>query len=382
VRSLTWPDVRWHRLRAHWLAQRASPNELVDVVAAVCGIHAQVAASAELSLAARIDDLRQEDVRRALWTDRVLIKTYGLRGTLHLFPSREVALWLAALRQNVPPRPGAREVLTAEQQTKLVNGMVAVLDGSQLTREELEAALAARLGRWVVEPKFQAFGGHMSPWQLALGQAALEGVLVSGPPRRNRVTYVRLDQWIGKLPAVDGWEAVREVCRRFVHAYGPTTRAELSRWLYMTPAAAQGLLDSLGDELELVEVEGWRAFALKDEFSGCRSRLPKHGAHLLPQFDCYVVGAHPRAQLIPSAAPAELQRGTAAPFAVVLVDGVVAGLWDRQRRGRTLTIRVDPFVRLSAAQGRALESEAERLAAFLGLEPALELARITPRAHM
>ncbi|MBV9544708.1 MAG: winged helix DNA-binding domain-containing protein, partial [Chloroflexi bacterium] len=67
-------------------------------------------------------------------------------------------------------------------------------------------------------------------------------MLAFGPPRGNRVTYVRLARWTPKLPAFDGQEALREVCRRFVHAYGPTTRAELARWLYTTPAAAADLL--------------------------------------------------------------------------------------------------------------------------------------------
>ncbi|MBV9169660.1 MAG: winged helix DNA-binding domain-containing protein, partial [Chloroflexi bacterium] len=96
----------------------------------------------------------------------------------------------------------------------------------------------------------------------------------------------------------------------------------------------------------------------------------------------YVVGAHPRARLIATSAPAQLRRGTAAPFSVRLVDGVVAGLWDRRRRGRTLTVRVDAFGPLDATRRRALEREVERIGAFLGLEASLLFGQVEPRHHL
>jgi hypothetical protein len=101
---MTWRQVWQRRLAAHWLSVRATHAELTNVVGDVCGIHAQVAASAELSMAARIDGLRQSDVRTALWTDRTIVKTYGLRGTVHILPSHELPFWLAALREKPPPR--------------------------------------------------------------------------------------------------------------------------------------------------------------------------------------------------------------------------------------------------------------------------------------
>src|SRR5713101_1210274 len=48
-----------------------------------------------------------------------------------------------------------------------------------------------------------AFGGNWPRWQLALGQAAAHASIAFGPNRGNRVTYVRLDQWVGKLAPTD-----------------------------------------------------------------------------------------------------------------------------------------------------------------------------------
>jgi hypothetical protein len=330
-----------------------------------------------------------------LWHERSLVKTYGIRGTLHLLPAHELGLWLAALR-SVPPLPrppSSPSPISAEQGAQIVQAMHQALDGRQLTRDELRQALAERLGGWVNAEVLPAFGGLWRPWQVALSTAAHQGVLCFGPNRGNRVTYVRLDQWLGAsglgpapgsglgpAPApVDGPTPLLEVVRRYVAAYGPTTYVELARWLATTPAAARDLLRQL--DLEPVDVDGRQALAVPDH-DPTPAAPGEPSVHLLPQFDCYVVGCHPRAQLIPASAPPALQRGTAATFSVLLLDGVVGGLWQRRRRGHCLELVVDPFQTLSPAQQRGLEQQAHRVAEILELEPKLSLGHVEPRAHL
>ena len=93
--TLTWNEVRMRRLGRSHLLKRAPAKRLVNVVRDVCGIQAQVTASAELQLAARVDGITQPDVRHALWEQRLLVKTWTLRGTLHLHPANELRLWTA-----------------------------------------------------------------------------------------------------------------------------------------------------------------------------------------------------------------------------------------------------------------------------------------------
>src|SRR5262249_31623022 len=81
----------------HHLVERAAPGEFMRVVSDICGLHAQLRSSAELSLWARIDGLTRDAVSEALWQHRALVKLWAMRGTLHLLPSAELGLWLAAL---------------------------------------------------------------------------------------------------------------------------------------------------------------------------------------------------------------------------------------------------------------------------------------------
>jgi len=373
-----WRDVWRTRLARHFLSTPA--RDVDEVVRTVCGIHAQVMSSAELALGLRVRAFTRSDLHTALWERRTLVRTYGLRGTIHIFGADDLPLWLAALRARVPPRGRNQQqqaALPPDRVPRLIDALGDALEGRCLTKAELGRALEERLGRWVTTRTMPAFGGAMPAWQLGLSAAAAEGVLAFGPPRGNQVTYERL----GPLPRVDGQEALREVFRRFLHAYGPATHAEFARWFLMDPTAARTLRDSMREELEDVDVEGWRAWQLRDPPPVAAS--DEASAHLLAQFDCYVVGCHPRAQLMPDDVPEAVRKmGTAAPYAVLLVDGVVRGLWSRTRRGRRVEIRVDPFRPLTAAQRAQVAGQAERIGEILEGQVELTYGAVEPRWHM
>ena len=102
---LTWAQVRAWRLERHHLTHRSTPTEpLAALVRDMCGVHAQLMSPAELSVKVRRDETSVADVRAALYQERRLFKTWAMRGTLHLLPSTDVALYVAALR----PRTAAR----------------------------------------------------------------------------------------------------------------------------------------------------------------------------------------------------------------------------------------------------------------------------------
>jgi hypothetical protein len=93
---------------------------------------------------------------------------------------------------------------------------------------------------------------------------------------------------------------------------------------------------------------------------------PQGTVNLLPAFDQYVVGA-PRG--VPAALDpahrADVYRPQGWLSPVLLVDGVIAGTWSVNGKGRRTGIVVEPFEPRSAAVAQRAESEAERLMAIL-----------------
>src|SRR5689334_23255915 len=94
--SLTWEQVQAWRLEQQCLARRVDQRNFVQAVEQVLGVQAQVMSAAELAIGARVDGLTQEQVQRALWQDRTLVKTWAMRGTIHLFAAADLPLVVAA----------------------------------------------------------------------------------------------------------------------------------------------------------------------------------------------------------------------------------------------------------------------------------------------
>jgi Winged helix DNA-binding domain len=367
--------VRARRLARSSLTERASAADVVDVVRRVGGVHAQVQASAELQLAARVDGVTQQDVRDTLWRDRALVKAWTLRGTLHLHPADELSLWVAARRAVSPeppkldpwvdPKGVLHPALGPDGVAEVCEAVLDALDGRCLLREELAAEVAER-----VRPEAQG--------RLLSGFAFFGGAdLCQGPPKGNKVTLARADQWVADWNEVDEQQALREVCRRFLHAYGPVTAKDFGEWFSSSqfkPAQARALFDSMAAELEEVDVEGRPAAVLSGDLEFPK---PKSSLRLLPEYDVYVMGFRERDQLVPDAVRAQVAahgRGRyegPAGVRFILVDGVAAGLWERKKRGKRIELRVAPVKRLTRAQRSALETEVQRVGDFFELEPEL-----------
>ena len=151
----------------HGLAERAPAGELLAVTSRLCGVHAQLMGSAELTLWARLDELPPDAVERALWEDRTLVKTWAMRGTLHLLPAGELGLWLAGLgtyRHYLKPAWIRAFDITEPQLLALIDAVGEALGGAPLTRAELADAVVARLGDEGLREKLhQGFGAYLKP---------------------------------------------------------------------------------------------------------------------------------------------------------------------------------------------------------------------------
>lgn len=384
MRSFTWDEVFARRLARQHLAEPAPRARLAAAVSAVGGVQAQVGTAAGLAIGARVADVTQRDVWEELWQRRGLVKTYSLRGTLHLHPADEMPLWTAAQRALPDWREGRWQAsygLEPARADAVLAAMADALDGRCLTRAELADAVAQRAGSWARERM-------ASIWADLIGMGFEAGLLCFGPSRGSNVTFARLDQWIGRGEEIEPDAALAAICRRYLAAYGPATYRDFSEWFggRRLPAdAARALferLDGENGEIEEVVVEGKRAWLPKGDAE--TPAPPVSGSpRLLPQYDCYILGSRfGRERVVPEAARTRLfayKNGRyegAAGRPVLLIDGAVAGMWERRARGKRIEIRVETFGTLTAEQRERLEAEAARVGAFLEAQAALVLGAL------
>jgi hypothetical protein len=367
--ALSWDAVLAWRLRRQHLAERAPRADVLRVVSDIAGLHAQVMSSAELTLWARVEDADPAAVRRALWEDRTLVKTWAMRGTLHLLPAAELARYTGAMarlrpRHHVPAWLRAHGLGRAQAEAML-EAIPQALAGGPLTREQLAAAVAERVGEEALAGKLGGgFGDLLKP-------AAFAGDLCFAPGEGRLVRFTRPRDWLAGFPGPEPAEpASRAVLRTYLAAYGPAPREQFQRWFGMTsPAEAGRWIAELGDAVCEVDVEGERAWMLAADVEDAAAAAPEGGVRLLPAFDHYTVAA-PRGSdaVLPAAHRARVYRPQGWLSPVLLVEGRMAGTWSHTTEGGVVAVTIAPFARLDDGVRAAAEADAERLARYLGGE--------------
>ncbi len=369
-----------------------APAGIPAVAAAICGVHAQIASSAELQLGIRVAAITRSDVRRALWTDQSLVKTYGPRGTVHWLPASDLAMWNGALSA-IPSRSGLPEAsrLSAAQTTLVIQAIADALDldtlaptaaggvtpyGACLTIDELDSEVIERTGPWAADPVVPMFGSMAPRWRQAIAAAAYAGVVVFGPNRGPKTTYSRAP--VSSMAGEPDPDPALGLLSRYLHVYGPATPRDFAQWLAAPVAWASSVFDR--SDLEPVSLEGTEAWLNSGDAEPVDPLA--RGVRLLPYFDPYVVGSHPRAMLFPGrASERALGNGQAGVFPVLLVDGTVGGIWHQRRSGRRIAVSVESFSPLRARQRAQLEAETQRIGEILEGDAELTIGEVTVGAH-
>ena len=331
-----------------------------------------------LALAARVSRLTGERLDDALNVEHSLVKTWAMRGTLHVFTAEDMPLYCAAQRerqQSMNPSFLKFMGLEMADMEAILDAVPQALDGRELTRDELATEIVRISKRKHLDEHLR------SGWGSCLKPAAFRGLLCFATQRGRHVTFARPDQWIGHWEDWDTEAALVEVFKRFLTAYGPATRAELARWWGERPPAAGRVMKLMGDDLTQVEVGGTTRWMLAPDVKSLLAARPVSGVRLLPSFDELLVMSAPHKEAIVDE-EFQLRIYTAKPIAVwslpaVLIDGRVGAGWKLERKSKRAVARVEPFKKLTPATRGRLEKEVARLETLLGTPVELDLAAPT-----
>jgi len=358
---LTWPQVLAWRMRRQ-LLDPVGALSAPEVVRRLSGVQTQVASSAELAVRVRRRTSRRGEIARAL-SDGRLIKTWAMRGTLHLLTPEDGGALLSLLAAGRTwERPSWERYfgLSPKGIEALRVAARAALDGKLLTRDELIAAVIKQRGLGHVGDALR------SGWGTLLKPLAWNGDLCFGPSRENRVTFqlpeTASSRWAG-VPDPD--EAAPLVIAAYFGAYGPATIGNFRNWLSRGRVSArqvQAWFDLVGDRLTEVRVGGQRVHILAEHADELAATKPTDAVRLLPGFDQYVLGpGTEEASVIPAKRRTAVSRQSGWIAPIVVAGGVVKGTWeiDRER------VRVAWFREAGRPPRSRIEAEVERLAAIL-----------------
>ncbi len=346
--------------RLRMLSQRIvgpGPARPEDVVRHLCAVQAQDFLGCLWAVGARLPGATEAEVEAAL-SGRAVVRTWPMRGTIHLVAAEDARWMLGLLAPRVSRRSQGRLRqlgLDAAALSASAEVVARALEGGrQLTRPQLYAALGAA-----------GIAADGSRGLHILGQLAHQQLICFGPRAGRQPTFALLDEWAPGGRSIPRDEALAELALRYVVGHGPATARDLMWWAGITrDEAAQGL-GAAGGLLRRHEVDGQTYYAARNLPEGAG---PLAGAHLLPPFDEFLIGYRDRAASISEADMARVAPGGNGIFnPIVVSDGRVVGLWRREIGRRRVQLGLTPLAGWGEATACAAREAAGRYGNFLGL---------------
>ena len=339
--ELTEAQIRLARTHAQGLAGERATS-VVDAVRRVVGLQGQDVRATRLAVRVRTQGLTRSTVDEAVNVHRTVVRTWAMRGTLHLLPAEDVG-WIVNLLGPYFAKgmAGRRRQLGLDEGTceRGVAALEEVLKAGPLTRADLVAHIADH--QVVLDPKSQA-PAHL------LAYAAMHGVVCRGPDiEKDEATYVLIRDWVGDQPTRSSDEALRTLAERYLAGYGPAGPEDFAAWSGLPLGQARG------------------AFA---EAHAPENEPEQSGqVRLLGHFDTYLLGYRNRALAVPAEHDRKIQSGGGFIMPAVLVDGRVVGTWRQTRRTGHLHIGIEGFERMPKRLEPGIEAEIADLGRFLGV---------------
>ena len=369
--SLTLSERQVRRLRL--CAQRlipalAAPSASVEqVLNQVCGVQGQELPAARLSLRARRQGMTLAEIEGARQVARSLVRTWVMRGTLHLMTTADAREWVPLL---------APQMIQGDRKRMLALGW-----DEERTRRGLhllEEALARQ--ETLIRPEIKALlkaNGLPCEGQAPIHlvyRGAWEGILIQAADRGKQPAFANCAVWTGGLLAKARPEALAELARRYLQAYAPAAAEDFATWSGLKMGEARQAFQMIEDWLTTVEAAGQTAWMLTAQLPwlDALDDLPLV-VNLLPRFDTYLLGYASRDLIVAPAFAGRVNAGGGVLNQVVLIDGAARGMWVMQPAKRRLEVIIDPFEPLDRQALPGLEAEVADLERFLGQEIVLRL---------
>jgi len=355
-------DIIHYRLYNQQIAgtKFRKPEEIVDALGAV---QAQDYSGGLWGVGLRLPGSTLADIEKAL-NERKIIRTWPMRGTLHLIPAQDARWMLELLTPRVIRRSASRykelglnnEIFRRSEE--LISQ--ALEGGRQLTREALYDVLA----RGGINPEGQR-SYHI------LAYLAQKGVICLGAREGKQQTFVLFDEWVAESRRLERDAALAELARRYFTSHGPATLQDFIWWTGLAAAEAKAGLEMVKVELMQEVVDGKNYWLSSLSVPAREDWSPI--ACLLPNYDEYTIGYKDRRAVFP-VLPEKADSQAYGRIAInhtIIINGIMVGSWRRERKNDRVVIRTRLFRPLEDGEKDALSTALDRYGAFLEMPVSL-----------
>lgn len=335
-------------------------NTPAEVVSWLGAIQGQDYAGAKWSLGLRLPQATESYIEQAI-LDKKIVRTWLMRGTLHLVAAQDLRWMLALLKErNIAGAKSRHKQLKLDEETFKASQKVLrkILKGENvLERKDIFAQFEK------ASISLESNRGYHILWR-----AAHDGAICFGPMSGKQPTYVLLDEWVPKGKQLKRDEALAELAMRYFQSRGPATLEDFAWWSGLTKTDARAGLEAIKSKLTENEIDkqSYWMLAQKD------APTPEKGVYMLSSFDEYLMGYTDRSTVLDPQYAEQVAPGKSGTFyPTIVIDGQVAGTWKQTHKKANVSIEATAFTKFSPTEREAIAKAANRYRQYFGKETVL-----------
>jgi hypothetical protein len=350
TRVLTKRELNRALLERQMLLQRHE-LQAEEVIEKLVGMQAQVPNDPYIALWSRIDGFQTSQLAR-LFEQRRVVRAGLMRGTIHLVTARD-CLYLRPVTRPVMDRmffsgsPFGRNLKGIDVEEVVALGRTLVEERPR-SRAELRPLLAER---WPEQDPGSL--AYAVTYLLPLVQVTPRGIWGAS----GQAAWTTTESWLdGKL---ESDATPDEMIVRYLAAFGPASVMDVQAWCGLTK------LRAITDRLELRTFKDENGRGLLDVRD---APLPDPDTpappRFFPEYDNVFLGHADRSRIASGSYEGlEFPRGSFK--GTFTVDGFLSGFWSIKSARHSVTLIIEPLLKLSRSDREAVVEEASRLLTFV-----------------
>jgi hypothetical protein len=350
---MTEKEIIQHRLSVQQLV-KPQFEKAEDVVQWFGAVQAQDYLGSLWAIGQRMKSANEATIEKAI-SDRKIVRTWPMRGTLHFTVPENVRWMLKLLTPRIVQR-AATVYRQAELDKKVFLKSAKVVEKAlqgkgPVTRDELYAALE----RSKIKTS-NTRGLHIS------GYLAMQGLLCGGPRKGKQPTFTLLDEWVPMTKQPDREEAMANLALIYFRSHGPATLEDFSWWSGLSKSEASACLYTVKDQL-IQQTFQEQLFWMSPPIAVFKNKVSS--TYLLPAYDEYAVAYKDRSAILDPNYAAKAGNGIFAPC--VVINGKIAGTWKRSFEKNNLSLTVSPLRSFNKSESSAVKGVTRKYSKFVGV---------------
>lgn len=311
-------------LSKHHLTKDSKVDDIIQISKDLCGLHATGTIEPYLSLFARTNNFKREDLDNELYINKTMARIRGMRKTLFIEPREMIPIVHNAIRYTTIQRDVKyleyRGISNVEYE-KLSNQILKLLYKNELATSEIKKVLNSQKDIIAV-----------------ISIMCDEMLLIRGKPLKSwkdrRIYYAPFKKYFPNinLDEINETEAIEILVGKYIKNYGPVTVEDIVWWLGITKGKVNSALINLNDHIKKIKIKNLQYdYIINKSDLDTLSKIkedPFQIVNILPGLDPYMMGYKNRERYVDYKYYEYIYDRSGNATTSIILNGYIIGIWD------------------------------------------------------